>query len=127
MAHSVGTIVFIIFCSVVLHRNVTIVFECVPRSAFGAEGGHTHGEGLGGQYFGRHCSVLYIRKYFVDHTIPRVPGFFSRRPNWPRPLTRKRLSRQCHPPKLGTRGRHNRLRVRGSGGGEPIRTTKEKA
>jgi hypothetical protein len=58
----------------------------------------------------RHCSVLYISNYFVDHTIPRVPSFLSCRLNWPRPLTRKRLS---PPPKLGTRGRHIRLRVRG--------------
>jgi hypothetical protein len=32
--------------------------------------GRTHSLGReGGQYFGRHCSVLYIRKYFVRHTF----------------------------------------------------------
>ena len=44
---------------------------CVPP-AFGAGGGHTRWveRGVGGQYFdiledARHCSVLYIRMYFV--------------------------------------------------------------
>jgi hypothetical protein len=45
--------------------------ECVPPPPGGAVG-RTHslgGEGVGGQFFGRHSSVLYICKYFVGKTI----------------------------------------------------------
>jgi hypothetical protein len=43
--------------------------ECVPLTpAFGAGGGHTRGErgrGVNSSEDARHCSVLYICKYFV--------------------------------------------------------------
>ena len=56
------------------HRPASVVTprlwcNCVP---FVVGGGHTRWveRGVGGQYFGRRQSLLYVFKYFVAHPLP---------------------------------------------------------
>jgi hypothetical protein len=85
----------------------------VYTPAFGAGGVHTRWVERGGGVYSskddRHCSVLYICKYFV------VPGLLSSRPHWaPTPSP----ARECCSP-FGSKG-GDTLTFRGGGGGEPI-------
>jgi hypothetical protein len=57
---------------------LTARLVCTPPPAFGTRGGHTRwverGWGVNILEDARHCSVLYIRKYFVDLSMRRRDG-----------------------------------------------------
>jgi hypothetical protein len=74
-----------------------------------------------------HTYSLYQRQCTQSTYISRVPQCLSPRPNWdPQPLSRKRVCLCSAPLPPPTKGEGDtRLRVRGWGGGVPIRTARE--